>query len=199
MDAYVQLTGNVGGAVEFRTGRLTAVPIASFRLAHTPRIRRNGEWADGPTTWISVTCFRALAENVAKSLHRGQPVLVAGRLRTNVWSKDGVTYERLMLEAMTVGHDLSRGTASFTRTVTESPADDRSDSVGELLQQVAAQSTDASPEADDLESYGSGGESGESSDSGIGHSGAGDAAAADRPGMDPWARIDEDGVVAGVG
>lgn len=177
MDAYVQLTGNVGGAVELRTGRLNAVPIASFRLAHTPRIRRNGEWADGPTTWISVTCFRALAENVAKSLDRGQPVLVAGRLRTNVWEKDGVTYEQLMLEAMTVGHDLSRGTASFTRTVSDNAAAERADTVGELLHQVATQSSES--------------EDGDRSD------------------VDPWvqidgahgdgARIDADGVVAGVG
>ena len=106
MDAYVQLTGNVGGTVEFRNN---GVPIASFRLAHTPRVRRNGEWADAATTWITVTCFRTLAENVKASLHKGQPVLVAGRLRTNVWTKEGVTYERLMLEATSVGHDLSAG------------------------------------------------------------------------------------------
>jgi len=49
MDAYVQLTGNVGGTVEFRNN---SVPVASFRLAHTPRVRRNGEWGDAPTTWI---------------------------------------------------------------------------------------------------------------------------------------------------
>lgn len=195
MDAYVQLTGNVGGAVEFRTGRLTAVPIASFRLAHTPRIRRNGEWADGPTTWISVTCFRALAENVARSLNRGDPVLVAGRLRTNVWEKDGVTYERLMLEAMTVGHDLSRGTASFTRTLTESPSDDRSDTVGELLHQVAAQSGDSDAAAEDPEAYGP--------------AGPGESGDIDRAGADPWtqlggartdgAGVDGERVVAGVG
>lgn len=196
MDAYVQLTGNVGGAVEFRTGRLNAVPIASFRLAHTPRIRRSGEWVDGPTTWISVTCFRALAENVARSLHRGQPVLVAGRLRTNVWEKDGMTYERLMLEAMTVGHDLSRGTASFTKTVTENQADERADSLGEILQQVESQSADSGAEADDAESYGESG----AGERGIGgEPGAGESGGSDRVGMDPWARVDEDGVVAGVG
>ena len=124
MDAYVQLTGNVGGTVEFRNN---TVPVASFRLAHTPRVRRNGEWGDAPTTWITVTCFRALAENVKASLHKGHPVVVAGRLRTNVWTKDGTTYERLTLEATTVGHDLTRGTATFFRSSTESPIEDRDD------------------------------------------------------------------------
>jgi len=136
MDAYVQLTGNVGGTVEFHNN---TVPVASFRLAHTPRVRRNGEWGDAPTTWITVTCFRALAENVKASLHRGHPVVVAGRLRTNVWTKDGTTYERLTLEATTVGHDLTRGTATFFRSSTESPIEDRDDTIGELLGRVEAQ------------------------------------------------------------
>lgn len=150
MDAYVQLTGNVGGAVEFRNN---TVPVASFRLAHTPRVRRNGEWGDAPTTWITVTCFRALAENVTASLHKGQPVLVAGRLRTNVWAKDGVTYERLTLEASTVGHDLTRGTATFFRSATESPVGDRDDSLREVLGRVEAQQVGTPPDADD-ESFG---------------------------------------------
>jgi single-strand DNA-binding protein len=169
MDAYVQLTGNVGGAVEFRNN---TVPVASFRLAHTPRVRRNGEWGDAPTTWITVTCFRALAENVTASLHKGQPVLVAGRLRTNVWTKDGVTYERLTLEASTVGHDLTRGTATFFRTVTESPVQDRDDSLREVIGRVEAQQVGTPPDDVEDESFG-----------------------------DPFAegageRIDEDGVVA---
>jgi single-strand DNA-binding protein len=136
MDAYVQLTGNVGGTVEFRNNR---VPIASFRLAHTPRVRRNGEWADAATTWITVTCFRTLAENVKASIHKGQPVLVAGRLRTNVWTKEGVTYERLTLEATAVGHDLTRGTATFFRARTEEAVEDRDLSLGEVIGRVESQ------------------------------------------------------------
>jgi single-strand DNA-binding protein len=136
MDAYVQLTGNVGGTVEFRNN---GVPVASFRLAHTPRVRRNGEWVDAATTWITVTCFRALAENVTASIHKGQPVLVAGRLRTNVWTKEGVTYERLTLEATTVGHDLTRGTATFFRTRTDEAHEDRDLSLGEVIGRVESQ------------------------------------------------------------
>lgn len=150
MDAYVQLTGNVGGAVEFRNN---GVPIASFRLAHTPRVRRNGEWVDAPTTWITVTCFRGLAENVTASLQKGHPVVVMGRLRTNVWSKEGVTYERLVLEATTVGHDLTRGIASFHRARQETPIEDREDTVGEILHSVESQQEDAEHDPDD-ESFG---------------------------------------------
>ena len=48
-------------------------------------------------------------------------MVVAGRLRTNVWTKDGTTYERLTLEATTVGHDLTRGTATFFRAIDGEP------------------------------------------------------------------------------
>jgi single-strand DNA-binding protein len=171
MDAYVQLTGNVGGTVEFRNN---TVPVASFRLAHTPRVRRNGEWADAPTTWITVTCFRALAENVKASLHKGHPVLVAGRLRTNVWTKDGVTYERLTLEATTVGHDLTRGTATFFRAATESTVEDREDSLREVIGRVESQPVGDGMPQEEVESFG------EPSDE------------------EPEERIDVDGVVSQV-
>jgi len=151
MDAYVQLTGNVGGEIEFRNN---TVPIASFRLAHTPRVRRNGDWVDAPTTWITVTCFRGLAENVKASLHRGHPVLVAGRLRTNVWTKEGVTYERLILEATTVGHDLSRGIATFFRAKGEGQVDDRDVSVGEIVDSVETQPIGRESDEPEAESFG---------------------------------------------
>ena len=115
------------------------VRVARFRLANTPLGRRNGEWADAATTWITVTCFRALAENVTASIHKGQPVLVSGRLRTNVWTKEGVTYERLTLEATTVGHDLTRGTATFFRAKTEEAHEARDLSLGEVIGRVESQ------------------------------------------------------------
>lgn len=171
MDAYVQLTGNVGGTVEFRNN---TVPVASFRLAHTPRIRRNGDWVDAPTTWITVTCFRALAENVKASLHKGHPVVVAGRLRTNIWTKDGLTYERLTLEATTVGHDLTRGTATFFRAVTENTIEDREHSLQEVIGKVEAEQHGTGLPDEELESLG------------------------DPAEEEPDERIDEDGVVSRV-
>ena len=122
MEALVQMTGHVGTEVDIRgNGSVTA-----FRLACTPRVRgKGGEYSDGNTTWIDVTCFRSLAAHVADSVRKGDPVIVIGKLRTSVWTKDGQTRERLGLEAETVGHDLSRGTAIFRKSVRPSaePAD----------------------------------------------------------------------------
>ena len=152
MDAHVHLTGNVGGDVEYRNN---SVPVASFRLASTPRVRRGGDWVDGQTTWLTVTCFRGLATNAAGSLRRGDPVLVSGRLRTNTWHKDGVEHERLVLEAISIGHDLTWGTSAFRRAARANVPVDRSDDVADVIQSAEKQETvpseageDAEPEAD---------------------------------------------------
>ena len=119
MEAQVHITGYAGSEVETR-GNGT---VSAFRLACTPRIKTKGGWGDGNTTWIEVACFRTLAQHVAQSVRKGDPVLVVGRLRTNVWEKDGESRERLVLEADTVGHDLNRGTSAFRRPPRSTPAD----------------------------------------------------------------------------
>jgi len=115
MDAMVWMTGYVGGDVEFRTVK-EEYTFASFRLACTPRLWRGGEWVDAETTWIAVSCSRGLAENVRSSIGKGDPVVVAGKLRTDRWTDgQGGAHERLVIEAVSVGHDLSRGTSVFRR------------------------------------------------------------------------------------
>lgn len=116
MDAMVWMTGYVGGEVEYRTVK-EELTFASFRLACTPRMWRGGEWVDGETTWIVVSCSRGLADNVRSSVGKGDPVVVAGKLRTDRWTDaQGGSHERMVIEAVSVGHDLSRGTSVFRRT-----------------------------------------------------------------------------------
>ncbi len=142
MEAMTHITGYAGTEVEVRANGA----VAKFRLACTPRIKAKGEWCDGNTTWIEVTCFRALAEHVAASVRKGDPLIVVGRLRTSVWSKDGETHERLVLEADSLGHDLNRGTASFRRkprpVLAESadePPPDETEEAGLTAEERAAQ------------------------------------------------------------
>jgi len=96
------------------------LPITSFRLASTQRRynRAKQEWVDGETNWYTITVFRQLAVNVAGSLHKGERVIVNGRLRIRDWEsgeKNGTTVD---VEAESIGHDLLWGTTSFTRSVT---------------------------------------------------------------------------------
>ena len=149
MEALVNITGYAGSEVEIR-GNGT---VSAFRLACTPRIRTKSGWGDGNTTWIEVSCFRLLAEHVAASVRKGDPVVVVGKLRTNVWEKDGQNHERLVLEADMVGHDLNRGTSAFRRrprlTTTDSqevdgpPPDDEVDAAGLTAEERAAQAVQA--------------------------------------------------------
>lgn len=146
MEAFVHMTGFVGGDVELRHHNPA---VASFRLACTPRVRRSGEWVDGGTTWLTVTCYRALAEHAAASVHRGDPLIVIGKLRTNVYTKEGQVYERTTLEAITLGHDLTRGTAVFRKL--ERPAtepEDRDGDLNDLHESVESQSRDDEVEED---------------------------------------------------
>jgi single-strand DNA-binding protein len=117
MDAQIWMTGNVGSEVEYRQVR-DDLAFASFRLACTPRTRKAGDWVDGETTWIAVSCSRSLAEHVKSSVGKGDPVIVVGRLRTTRWTDNqGVDQERMIIEATSIGHDLTRGTASFRKAI----------------------------------------------------------------------------------
>ena len=92
------------------------VPVATFRVASTPRRyqRRTDSWEDGDTQWYAVNAWRALAENCDRSLRRGDPVVVHGKLSAHVWTnKAGLEVTTFEVEAAFVGHDLNRGTSSL--------------------------------------------------------------------------------------
>jgi single-strand DNA-binding protein len=117
-DAQIVLAGFVASAPSFRrTTRGTST--ASLRVAYTPRHinRDTGEWADGETSFVTVLCWRTLADNVAMCLRKGEPVLVKGRLRVRPFQdKQGASRIAVEVDAQSVGHDLTRGVAHFSRT-----------------------------------------------------------------------------------
>jgi single-strand DNA-binding protein len=92
--------------------------VASFRLASTPRKfdRAAGVWKDGDTLFTSVTCWRALAENVSMSLKKGTSVIVLGRLSVRPYeTKDGDRRQSVDIDAVAVGPDLGRATTIVKR------------------------------------------------------------------------------------
>lgn len=92
--------------------------VASFRMVSRPRRFdvASGQAHEGEPSFVSVITRRALAAHVAQSVSRGDPVLVTGRLRVRERDVDGQIKVRVEVDANTVGHDLGRGTATFTRT-----------------------------------------------------------------------------------
>jgi single-strand DNA-binding protein len=115
-DTYVTVLGWIGSDPEFK--EVGQTPHASFRMGSTPRQfdRNLNMYVDKPTTWFSVECWRGLAQNAFESVRIGHPVIVTGRLRTHTWTDDsGESRSRVILEAFSVGHDLTRGTTTFTK------------------------------------------------------------------------------------
>jgi len=107
MNDIMTVTGIVGTNPEHIVTR-SGTPITSFRLASRSRRRDHATntWVDGETNWYTVTTYRHLAFNLAKSVHKGDHVLVTGRLEVREWEKDGRRGRSVDIRADSVGHDL---------------------------------------------------------------------------------------------
>ncbi|WEV71966.1 single-stranded DNA-binding protein [Bifidobacterium sp. ESL0790] len=112
----VTISGFVGADPQ-SFGKEGGPAACSFRIGCTPRyfnVTAN-EWRDRPTTWLTVKAFRMLAVNVLSSVHKGDPVVATGNLVTEEWTRDGTTHTKMVMEATSVGHDLSFGMSVFQR------------------------------------------------------------------------------------
>ncbi len=103
--------------VTFNDGGLKA----SFRLASTERRfdRDQQAWVDGPQLFLSVVCWRSLADRVVATLRVGDPVIVRGKLRSREYEKDGQVHRVVEVEATSIGPDLGRCSAMVLRRATE--------------------------------------------------------------------------------
>lgn len=115
-ETYLTVTGNVASQPVLRQGR-SGTPFLTFRLAqNVNRVDRStGAVETVATNWMTVCVFRQQAVNLFRSLAKGQPVIVHGRLRIQDWSTDERSGTTVELEATAVGHDLARGQACFVK------------------------------------------------------------------------------------
>ncbi|MBB5632382.1 single-strand DNA-binding protein [Cryobacterium mesophilum] len=132
--------------------------LTSFRLASNLRRfdRTTKSWVDAGTNWYTVSTYRQMATNVAASVHKGDRVLVTGRLRIRDWQDGEKKGMNIDLDADALGHDLGWGTASFTRTIHSSEVEAvgsgaQADDAPEEQENGDQTSADASAEARELE------------------------------------------------
>jgi single-strand DNA-binding protein len=120
---YTTIIGNIGNDPEIRY-LASGIPVANFSVAQQQRKRTvSGEWEDEEPLWLRVNVWREMAENVAETLHKGDRVVVTGKLHARTWTDDdGVKRSIMELEADEVGVGLRFATATITRTVRETPA-----------------------------------------------------------------------------
>jgi single-strand DNA-binding protein len=116
-EAHVVLSGRVANDPQYKIVG-NDIPRLSMRVVWTTRRRDSatGEWVDGNTSGVNVTCWRKLAKNLNVCLRKGDPVLVRGKLEVRPYvGRDGQTRTAVDVDAITVGHDLTHGVANFLR------------------------------------------------------------------------------------
>ncbi|MGR8010508.1 single-stranded DNA-binding protein [Streptomyces hypolithicus] len=143
-ETLVTLVGNAATGVDYRDS--AAGPVARFRLAVTPRYwdRQKESWADGHSSFYTVWARRSLATNLAASVSIGEPLVVNGRLRVRDEERDGQRRFSADIDALAVGHDMTRGTSAFRRVVRGDPG---------LMRRVGADVV-AAEERNSVDSYG---------------------------------------------
>ncbi|MFF7729753.1 single-stranded DNA-binding protein [Streptomyces sp. NPDC008001] len=121
-ETLVTVVGNVATEPDYRESA-NGSPSSRFRLAATVRRwdRAEGEWADAYTSFYTVWAWRSLAANVVASLGVGEPVVVQGKLRIRDEEREGKRWVSADIDAVSIGHDLSRGTSVFRRVAQARP------------------------------------------------------------------------------
>jgi single-strand DNA-binding protein len=116
-DTPITVVGNIVADPELRFTR-AGQPVATFRVASTPRVRdaASGEWKDGDSLFLTCNVWRQMAENVAESLQRGMRVIVSGRLRQRSYeTNEGEKRTVYEVEVDDVGPSLRNASAKVNR------------------------------------------------------------------------------------
>lgn len=77
--------------------------------------KSTSSWIDQEPSYLSITAWSQLAENVALSVHKGQPLVVTGKLKVRQWQDEDKSGTNVEIDAIAIGHDLNRGTSEFTK------------------------------------------------------------------------------------
>ncbi|MCC7078308.1 MAG: single-stranded DNA-binding protein [Acidimicrobiia bacterium] len=91
--------------------------MCRFSIAHNRRWqdRSTGEWKED-ASFFNVVTWRDIAENVSASLHKGDRVIVTGRLQQRSWeTQQGEKRSTVEITADEIGPSLRFATADVTR------------------------------------------------------------------------------------
>lgn len=116
-ETYITVRGYAGAdPVAYDNGNGLTTVVARVGVTARIRDRETHRYRDGTTSWYSVRCYGDLGLNVSRSVRRGTPVLVRGRLVERSWTaKDGAERTDLSIIADALGIELSSGVATFVK------------------------------------------------------------------------------------
>ena len=114
-DTELTVVGNVVDSP--RRVRLENSSVTNFRMASTARRYDSAkqEFVDAGTLWIDIEAWGELGGNVARSISKGDPVIVRGTLTTRQWESDAGKRSAPQIRATAVGPNLARGWSDFHR------------------------------------------------------------------------------------
>lgn len=112
----ITIAGNIGNDPtrgETRAGK----SVINFRVATRSGYydQRTGAWVENPSNWYAVAAYGNIADHAKASLHKGDPVIITGRLKVKEWEAGGKKGIDVEISADAIGHDLNWGTSAFVR------------------------------------------------------------------------------------
>jgi len=127
MSFPVTLKGRLGADPDI-TFAASGTAIAKLRIVTNGRRLVDGSWEDVDTSWWNVTAFGKTAEALTDHLHKGDLVVVIGKIKQRDWEKDGVKRTSAEITADDVarlvkaGHTPSKGAAAQDQGWPDAPA-----------------------------------------------------------------------------
>ena len=122
-DVQITVVGNLVADPELRFTQ-KGTPVASFRVASTSRVYKDGQWVNGDEVFLTCSLWREAAENMVESLSKGMRVIVTGRLKQRSWEKDGVKRTETYIEVDEVGPSLKFARVQVAKGQQSKPKDD---------------------------------------------------------------------------
>lgn len=114
-EPVITVVGNLVADPELRFTQ-SGKAVCSARLANTPRTKKNDQWVDGTTLWLSLTMWDQFAENCAETLRKGMKVVVVGRLTQREYTtKEGDNRISMEIQVDNIGPDLRNATATVNK------------------------------------------------------------------------------------
>lgn len=95
----ITAVGNLTFDPDFQVTQ-SGISRCRLRIACNERKKVDGEWVDGDPTFIDVTLWRGLAEAAGDKLHKGDSVMVTGKLKVRTYDdKNGNKATAVEIEA----------------------------------------------------------------------------------------------------
>ncbi|MEO7803489.1 MAG: single-stranded DNA-binding protein [Actinomycetota bacterium] len=141
MSNSVTVAGNLTRDPELKYTPSGAAVVKFGLAVNRSYTNRNGDKVE-QTSFVNVSAWASLAENVAESLHVGDRVIVNGRLESHSWeTEEGQKRSTIEIQADEVGPSIRWATVTINKTKRTGPGEWGTESVSETQEQEVSAGT----------------------------------------------------------